>query len=136
MYIKGCVPARFKKKATVIPIHKSGDTSLVDNFSPLSVLLDISKVSEGVLYKKLWSYLSESKILHDDQYGFRKNRSKTDALLNQTQYLFDSIDSGFMVFSLFLDFKRAFDSLDNNVLVSKLCFYGFRCLPYDLLKSY
>ena len=49
------------------------------------------------------------------------------------QYLFDSIDSGNSVFSLFLDFMKAFDSLDIKVLLSKLYFYGFRGLPYDLL---
>ena len=68
---------------------------------------------------------------------FEKNRSKTDALLNQTKFLFDSIDSGNSLFSLFLDFKKkTLHSLGINVLLSKLYFYSFRGLPYDLLKSY
>ena len=94
------------EKATVMPIHKSRDTSLVHNFRPISILPDISKVFDRILYNKLCSYLSKNKILHDDQYGFRKNRSTTDALINQTQYLFDNIDSGNSVFSSFLSLKK------------------------------
>ena len=68
--------------------------------------------------------------------AFVKNRSTTDVLLNQIQYFFDSIDSGNSVFSLFLNLKKAFDSLVINILLSKLYFYAFRSLLCDLLKSY
>ena len=84
IYISNGVFPQSFKKATVISIHKSGDTSLVHNFRPISVLLDNSKVVERVLYNKLCSYLSKNKVLHDDQYGFRENGSTRDALLSQT----------------------------------------------------
>ena len=71
------------------------------HLEPISILPDISKVFKRVLYKKFCSYMSKNKILHDDQCGFRKNRSTTDALLNQTPYLFDSIDSGNLAFFYF-----------------------------------
>ena len=126
-------PAKLKK-ITIIPIHKSGDASFMHNFSPISILTDISKVFKQLLYILVCLYLSENKNLDDDNYGYRENLSTTDALLHQTQYLFDSIGSGNPVFSLILDFKKAFDSADNNVLRSKLCLNCFRGLPYDLLK--
>ena len=88
--LKGIFPQSFEK-ATVTPIHKSGDTSLVHNFRPISKLPDISKKSERALHNKFFSYLTKNKLLHVDQYGFRENGSTTDALLNQTEYLFDSI---------------------------------------------
>ena len=61
----GIFPQSFKK-ATVTSIHKSGDTSLVHNFRPISTLPHISKVFERILYKIFCSYLSKNKILNDD----------------------------------------------------------------------
>ena len=68
------------KKASVKPMHKSGDTSLVHDFRPISISPYVRKVFDRVLSNKFCSYLSKNKSLHDDEYGFRENRSTTDAL--------------------------------------------------------
>ena len=71
-YISTVVFLQSFKRATVLPIHKYGDTSLAHNFRSIFILPDISKEFERVLYNKLCSYLSKYKILQDEQYGFRK----------------------------------------------------------------
>ena len=91
------------------------------------------KIWSGFCKKKI-SCLSKNKILHNDLYESVIKSSTTDALLNQTQYLFDSIHSCSSIFSLFLDFNNAFYSLYNDVLLS--IFFCFKGLIYDLLKLY
>ena len=75
-------------------------------------------------------------MLHNDQYGFHKHISTTHAFLNQIQYLYDSIDDGNSVFSLFLDFRYAFDSIIMNILHSTLLHNGFRGTSLNLFKSH
>ena len=125
--IKRCFPANLKK-STVINIHKSGDISFAHNFRPISILTDIRKVFERVLYNIFCSYLSRSKILPDDTYGFRKSKSTTDGQLNQNQYLFDNIESGNSVFSLFLDYE--------NCLIVLILTYYFLSFTFMVSKVY
>ena len=70
------------------------------------------------------------------QFGFRQKLSTSHALLNQIQYIYDTLDDGDLVLSLFLDFRKAFDSINIPILLSKLSFYGIRGLPHRLLESY
>ena len=58
------------------------------------------------------------------------------ALLNHMQFMYDSIDAGNCVISVFLDFKKAFDTVDHKILLSKLDFYGIRGVSHEWLKSY
>ena len=62
--------------------------------------------------------------------------STVQALLNHMQFMYDSIDSGNFVISVFLDFKKAFDTADQKILLSKLDFYGIRGVSHEWLKSY
>ena len=84
----------------------------------------------------MYDYIDNLDIFHEDQYGFRRDRSTSHALIDQVQYLFDNIDSDNIVFSSFPDLRKAFDSVDFNILLSKLFLYGFRGTPLQLLKPY
>ena len=97
------------KKACMMPIPKESDLS---NHRPISVLPVFSKVFEKVVYTQLYDYLENNSILHKQQYGFRA-RSTTQAILHFLQYLYKHIDSGNIVFSLFLDFFKAFDCVNH-----------------------
>lgn len=88
------------------------------------------------MYSQLYRYLNSNNILYDHQYGFRSGRSTVQAVLNQLQYVYDSLDVSNYVFSVFLDFRKAFDSVDHNVLLSKLNFHGIRGLALRWFKSY
>ena len=134
-FAQGQFPDVFKI-SKIIPIPKPGDKKNINNYRPISILPDISKVFEKIVHKRVLSYLKKHSILHPDQYGFCNNRSTSHALLNQIQFLYDSIDDGNTVFSLFLDFRKAFDSIDIDILISKLQFYGFRGLSLSFFRSY
>ena len=90
------------------------------------VLPIFSKLFEKVVYKQLYTYFEQNNILYEHQYGFRKHMSTVQALLNHMQFIYDSIDSGNFVTSVFLDFKRAFDIVDHKILLSKLDFYRIK----------
>ena len=85
-----------------------------------------SEIFEKLVYKQLYTYFEQNNILYEHQYGFRKHKSTVQALLNHMQFMYDSIDSGNFVISVFLDFKKAFDTVDHKILLSKLDFYGIR----------
>ena len=62
--------------------------------------------------------------------------STVRALLNHMQFMYDSVDSGNFVISVFLDFKKAFATVDHKILLSKFNFYGIRGVSHEWLKSY
>ena len=124
------------KNARVTPIYKSGEKYKANNYRPISVLPTFSKIFEKILYHQLYKYLETNNILFKHQYGFRNKMSTNQAIINHLQYLYDSLDSGKTIFSLFLDFKKAFDSVNHEILLSKLNSYGIRGSALELFKSY
>ena len=99
------------------PIPKGVDSTNAGNYRPISVLPIFSKVFEKVIYKQLCTYFEQNNILYEHQYGFRKHMSTVQALLNHMKFIHDSIDSGNFVISVFLDFKKAFDTVDHKILL-------------------
>jgi len=124
------------KIARVTPIHKAGDKTNISNYRPISILPTLSKIFEKVVYYQLYSYLDRYNILTNCQYGFRNRKSTTQALLNQCQYLYSKIDNDEYVISLFLDFRKAFDCVKHDILISKLERYGIRGIALRWFKSY
>ena len=110
----GVVPDNLKK-ARVTPIPKEGDKCNLSNYRPISVLPVFSNFFEKVAYKQLYDYFENNSILHRNQYGFRYKKSTTQAILHFMQYLYKNIDSGKIVFSLFLNFRKAFDCVNHEI---------------------
>ena len=95
----------FFKTAKVVPIPKPGDPTMPNNYRPISILHVLSKIFEKCIYRRLYDYLELKKILSNDQFGFRKNKSTIEALTRFTQYLYDELDAGKLVLFVFLDFN-------------------------------
>ena len=124
------------KIAKVLPIFKKGSKSSVSNYRPISVLSCINKIFEKLLAKRIYSFLEKQKILYEFQYGFRTGHSTTHALIEITDRIKLAINNNELMCGIFLDLSKAFDTVNHNILLSKLDHYGFRGPVHNLLKSY
>lgn len=134
-FSKGIFPSLLKE-SIVTPIYKSGDGDDVNNYRPISVLPSLSKVLERLINKRLLSYLEKNKILSASQFGFRAGKCTEDAVSALTSLITDKLDKNKKCLAVFLDLKKAFDTVSVSILVQKLENIGVRGIPLDLFKSY
>lgn len=126
----------FMKIARVVPIHKSGSRSMKSNYRPISTLPFLSKVFERLIHGRLLKFFNKYKVLYSDQYGFLKNRSTTDAILKFTDCCCSSLNEGSYLMSIFLDFSKAFDTIEHSILIRKLEYSGIRGFMLEWFRSY
>ena len=119
------------KIAKVIPIFKSGDESLLTNYRPISVLPAFSKVLERIMYNRIYNYLTEHKFIYDKQFGFQKNTATEHAILQLAENISSSFDNGEFTIGIFIDLSKAFDTVDHNLLLQKLKYYGIKDSYHD-----
>ena len=124
------------KIARVLPLFKSGDESSVSNYRPVSILPQLSKVLEKLFEKRLREYIKKQDVLFNGQYGFRKNRSTNTALVEVIDKITNAIDANKFCVGVFIDLKKAFDTVDHSLLLKKLRFYGVRGISSIFLESY
>ena len=124
------------KIANVIPLFKKDNAMVFNNYRPVSLLCTLSKVFERIMYNRLINFLNENKILFEYQFGFRKNHSTQLALTFLMDKLINSIENGDHVIGVYLDFSKAFDTVDHNILLNKLNHYGIRGAALNWFQSY
>jgi hypothetical protein len=110
----------------IILIHKKGDKTDINNYRPISLLSSFSKIIEKIMLARLTSYLQSHNILNDCQHGFQKHKSTLTAIFNFTTALYSALDKGDHAIGLFYDLSKAFDTIDHNLLLSKLLSLGIR----------
>ena len=134
--ISGIMPARCKK-ALITPVYKGeGDKLDPGNYRPISILPLIGKCIEYFVNQNLTEYINNNKILNDRQFGFRKDNSTTYLMLELFDYIYSSKDKGQKPGIIFLDIKKAFDTVDHNILLRKLKHYGLKGTVFKWFKSY
>lgn len=124
------------KCSSIVPILKAGDPTNCCNYRPISVLCSLNMILEDVI--KIWitTLLDANNIIHPHQFGFTKNSNTEAAVLHMTHFIGRSIQDGFYTAVLFLDLKKAFDSIDHRILIRKLEKLGLTTIELNLLKSY
>ena len=108
------------KCAKVTALFKDGDKSLKDNYRPISILPTISKIIERSAHIHLSSFLEENRLLSQWQFGFRLKRSTSTALIAFTDQVLESMDKECVTGKVFLDLRKAFDTVDLLLLINKL----------------
>uniref|UniRef100_A0A3P9M519 Reverse transcriptase domain-containing protein n=1 Tax=Oryzias latipes TaxID=8090 RepID=A0A3P9M519_ORYLA len=124
------------KIAKVIPLYKTGNKHHFTNYRPVSMLPQLSKILEKMFITRLNSFIEKHKILDEGQYGFRSNRSTSLALMNVIENITNAIDNKKHVIGVFIDLKKAFDTINHCILIHKLDRYGIRGLVLDWIRSY
>ena len=124
------------KIARIIPLFKSGDKQNVSNYRPISLLPQFSKILEKIFNNRLMNFLNSNNLLYLRQYGFRKNMSTSMAIMELVENITNAIDNGKFTIGVFIDLKKAFDTVDHNILVTKLDHYGIRGVAKKWLSSY
>ena len=132
---KGVFPDSMKI-ARVIPILKTGDAQEFSNYRPVSILPQFSKILEKIFHNRLMSFLNDKQILYNGQFGFRKNHSTSMAILELVEEMTTAMDNSQSSVAVFIDLKKAFDTVDHNILLKKLEKYGIRGLAYSWIHSY
>lgn len=122
---KGIFPDKLKI-GKVIPIYKTEDPSLFVNYRPISLLPNFSKFFEKVMYNRLVDFAETNEIFYLRQFGFRKNHSTSHALIHLLNKISSAIDRHETTVGIFLDLSKAFDTLNHEILFSKLEHYGIR----------
>ena len=124
------------KISKVIPIHKGNSSEELNNYRPISLLSIFDKIIEKIVHKRLYNFLEQNNILYKNQFGFRKNNSTTFALLQITEKIKETIDNRKYGCGIFIDLRKAFDTVNHNILLKKLEHYGIRDIAYKWFESY
>ena len=124
------------KISNIIPIHKKDSKLIIENYRPISLLSNISKIFEKTIHKRLYNFIEDSNCLYNLQFGFRTNHNTNHALIQLTEEIRTAIDNGQYASGIFVDLQKAFDTVEHNILLNKLNHYGIRGIVNNLFKSY
>jgi len=124
------------KIAKIIPIHKNGDKSLPDNYRPISLLPNFSKILEKVMSNRLTNFLESNSLLCKEQFGFRKSHSTLHPLINFLNKIATEKNNNKFTIGIFCDLKKAFDTVNHGILLKKLHNIGVRGIELDWFRDY
>ena len=122
--------------ASVTPIHKSGSKSDLNNYKPISDISVFARTLERLVHDQLSAFLTVNNILTSSQTAFRTLNSTTPSLISSTDHWHENMDNNKMNLAIFLDLRKAFDTVDHNMLIKKLSSYGIIDQTGSWFESY
>ena len=132
---QGVFPSSLKI-AVIKPIFKAGDKQLFNNYRPISLLTVISKLLEKLIYARINKHLTLNDVLCDNQFGFRAGMSTYMPLVILQDKITSAFENNSIMCGIYLDLRKAFDTVNIGILLGKLHKYGIRHNAYNMLKSY
>ena len=133
--IQGVFPSKLKI-AKIKPIYKADNKHKYSNYRPISLLTAISKIFEKVFYNRLLSFFAKHDTLYNKQFGFRRSHSTELAVNTLVHALTQAKEKHLTTIGIFLDFSKAFDTINFDILIAKLEHYGIRGNALTWVKSY
>ena len=124
------------KVATITPLWKLGEKTDPNNYRPISILSSVSQIFERLLLNRISHFIETTNQLHKNQFGFQSKRSCVHAIAEITEEMRKRIDARKEVFSCFMDFSKAFDTVEDQILFYKIEKYGLRGKVFDIVKNY
>ena len=119
------------KTAKVVPVFKD-----YCNYRPIYLLSNVEKILERLMYKRVYNFLTENNIICDLQLGFRQKFSTSHALINLPENIRQALDEGYIGCGISVNLQKPFDTVDHEIILSKLDYYGIRGISNTWFKSY
>ena len=124
------------KTASVTPVFKKGNSLECNNYRPISLTSNLSKLLEKLVHERLYFFLEKKSVIYEQQYGFRNKHSTTHALTDITEKIRAALDKKLYACGVFIDLQKAFDTVNHKILCSKLEHYGIRGVANKRLKTF
>ena len=124
------------KLQTIIPLYKKGNKTLPENYRPVSLTSHLMKLFERILRKKLMKHIEKNNLISKNQHAFLSGRSCMSQLLEHIEYVLQALENNYNIDVVYLDFAKAFDKVDHNILMKKLHQYGIRGKLYIWLRNF
>ena len=121
---------------TFFPLFKKVCPQSASNYQPISLLSVFSKITEKVMYERLYGFLEKHEILYSLQFGFRASHSINHALVSLTEAIKNSLDNRKFGCGIFIDLQKAFDTVNHHILLMELEHYGIRGTTLNWFESY
>ena len=131
--LTGSVPSVWKK-SYITPVFKAGDNTNVENYRPITIMGTFAKILDSIVAAKL-TLMLVSRVI-GEQHGFLEGRSTLTNLIFYTDDISNSLNSCRQVDSVYLDFSKAFDSVNHSLLLSKLKNFGLSRIMLNWLGFY
>ena len=103
----------------ITPINKDGDRNDPSNCRPISILPAMSKILEQLIHSQLYQHIDQHNILSEAQFRFRKRHSTSTCILSLVDTMYKNVDQNKLTGTVFLGLKKAFDTVDHNILLTK-----------------
>jgi Reverse transcriptase (RNA-dependent DNA polymerase) len=131
----GIFPEKFKN-SRIVPVFKSGNSKICDNYRPIALVNTFSKILEKIIATDLYNYLDLNKLLYIHQYGFQRGKSTEHNLTQVVNFIGDALNEGNWCIGVFLDLKKAFDTVQHEILLKKLEKFGVTGNNLEWFRSY
>lgn len=135
IFSTGICPSHFKM-SIVKPLFKKGEKTKPENYRPVSLITNITKIFEKIIKVRMTQYLDKYRMISEKQYGFRQGISTQDAIANITSKIYECMEDGLMTIGIFLDLSKAFDTVNHGLLLEALEELGFRGTVLKLFSNY